>query len=57
MLAHRLSINPFSAGTVLRRQILTIDDGYRTGRIKIFIMAVDLLNKYSNEAERATKTL
>ena len=33
--------NPFSAGTVFRRQILTSKDGPRTKIIKQIIMAVD----------------
>ena len=34
-------VNPFSAGTVFIRQILTYKDGPRAERITIFIKAVD----------------
>ena len=35
------AINPFSAGTVFRRQYLTSQVDPRTERVKLFIMAVD----------------
>ena len=35
------NINPFSAGVVFRRQILTSKDDPRTEKFKIFIMVVD----------------
>ena len=41
IISRRLSFNPFSAGTVFRRQNLTSRDGPRTEIVKIFIMAVD----------------
>ena len=42
-----------SESDVCRCQILTYKDGPRTARIKIFLMAVDPIHRYSNEAERA----
>ena len=36
-----VSINPFSAGTVFIRQILTYKDGPRTKKYKIFLVVVD----------------
>ena len=45
-------INPFSAGTIFRRQIpsqnLTSENGLRTERIKIFLMAIDPYHMFSN---------
>ena len=38
---------------VCRRQILTTKVYPRTVRVKIFLMAVDLYNRYSNESEGA----
>ena len=46
-------INPYSAGTDFRRQILTTKVHTRAERIKIFIMAVYPKHRYSNEAEWA----
>ena len=34
-------VNPFSVGTVFIRQTLTYKDGPHTGRMKIFLIAVD----------------
>ena len=39
-----------SESDVCRRQILTYKHGARTRRNKIFIMAVDPLHRYTNEA-------
>ena len=50
--------NPFSAGTVFRRQNLTSTDEHRTERIAIYnIMAADPKNRYSNESERANEDI
>ena len=49
--------NPYSAGIVFIRQNITSVDGQRTVRIKIFILAIDPSNWYSNEAVGASQVI
>ena len=48
-------INPFSAGTVLRRQNLTSNDGQCTEKVKKNTMTGNPRYRYSNEAKRANE--
>ena len=46
-------IDPYSAGVDFRRQSLTSEVDPRTGRVNIFLIAVDPYHRYANESERA----
>ena len=47
------AFDSYIAGIYFRRQNLTSEVNPRTVRVELFIMAVDLQHRYSNEAERS----
>ena len=52
MLRCIIMVEPLQRGIDFSLQILTTKVAFRTVRVKIFKMTVDLYHRYSNESER-----